>query len=161
MFKLRNYTSSKKCKKLKSKNQNLENYKANLYLKSKQLIKEFFKCIVLILDLCCVTLCGTATSTKRLLRHLSVFIFLGFWSRPVSPVATSSMSNLLWYTQFWNTVVSPGQAAYLSILATRSSESRKGYWVSYSPIPAIMTLSHYANHPAWCSSLWPLLWGVA
>ena len=149
MLKLRNVTSSKKCKKVKSKNQNLECYKANSYLKSKRFIKEFLRCIVLILDLCCVTLCGMATSAKWLLRHLSVFIFLGFWRRPVSPVATSSMSNLLWYPHFWNTVVSPGQAAYLSILATRSSKSRKGHWVSYSPISTIMTLSRYANHPAW------------
>ena len=157
MFKLRNFTSSKKCKKVNSKNPNLEYYKANSYLKNKQLIKEFLKCIVLILDLCCVTLCGTATSTKWLLRHLSVFIFLGFWSRLVSPVATSSMSNLLWYAQFWNTVVSPGQAAYLSILVTRSSESRKGHCVFYSPLSTIMILSHYANHPSRCLTWWSVL----
>ena len=64
---------------------------------------------------------------------------------------TSSTSTLHLYTQFGNTVVCCGQTAYLSISVTRSSKSRKGHYISYSPIPTILTLS-------WHIDLWFRVW---
>ena len=84
-------------------------------------------------------------------RYQGVFTFLGFWNRLGSPLVTSSTSTLHLYTQFGNTVVCCGQTAYLSISVTRSSKSRKGHYISYSPIPTILTLS-------WHIDLWFRVW---
>ena len=61
------------------------------------------------------------------------------------------MSTLHLYTQFGNTVVCCGQTAYLSISVTRPSKSRKGHYISYSPIPTILTLSRHID-------LWFRVW---